>query len=312
MASAAPEISIVIPVYNEEANLEVLFGEIIDTMEQYGRSFEMIAVDDGSTDGSYSILEKLHQNDRRLRVVRLLRNFGQHPATYAGFQQVRGRIVVTIDADLQNPPSEIPKVIDKLEEGYDVVQGWREGRQDHFLRKLASRSVNRLVSYLTGFTIRDVGCALKAFRREAVELLTSSTHSSRYIPAETAWLGLKLGEVKVAHRPRVGGESKYGLVALLRVNFDMIASISTLPIKIIGPVGLIFGLIGIAMSLRVVYVRLIYGDTNAMGTVVAIFFFLAGVQMFSTAVMCEYISRTYTETQRRPYFLIKDTLEDSE
>ncbi len=312
MTVQEPEISIIVPIYNEASNIETLMTEIVTAMESYGRGYEIVAIDDGSSDDSYALLKAQHEEIPCLRVIHLLRNFGQHPATYAGFMHARGQIIVTIDADLQNPPSDIPTVIDKLEEGFDVVQGWRQNRRDNAFRKLASRSVNRLVSYLTGMKIRDIGCALKAFRREAIELLLSSKHKSRYIPAETAWLGLKLAEVPVGHRERTGGESKYGLLALLRVNFDMIASVSTLPIRAIGPVGLLFAFLGFAMSIRVGYVRIVDGDLDRIGSVVAIFFFLAGVQMISTAVMCQYISRIYTEVQRRPCFGVQHIIESDD
>jgi len=312
MNGKSPNISVVIPIYNEEASLDRLYMELTEAMEAYGRSYEVIAVDDGSCDASFSVLSKLHARDSRWRIVRLMRNFGQHPATYAGFERARGAVIVTIDADLQNPPSEIPKVVEKVEEGYDVAQGWRRQRQDHPVRRALSRAINGLVSRLTGIATRDIGCALKAFRREAALHLAANSHLCRYIPAEVAWHGLRVGEVEVAHREREQGESKYGLFALLRVSFDMVASISSLPIRMAAPLGLLFGLGGLLMSARVVYFRLVYGDVNQMGAVVAIILLLAGAQMFATAVICEYISRIYIEVQRRPYYLVRESLEREE
>jgi undecaprenyl-phosphate 4-deoxy-4-formamido-L-arabinose transferase len=310
MASIDPEISIVVPVYNEEANLKPLYAEIVAAMEAYGRPFEVVAVDDGSWDGSFEVLKGLHKNDRRLRVIRLARNFGQNPAIYAAFAQVRGRVVVTIDADLQNPPADIPKLIDKLDEGYDVVQGVREKRRDNLFRRTASRLVNSTVSRLTKMTIRDLGSGMKSYRREVVDRLVRCTHHSRYLPAETAWLGVRMGEVAVSHRDRGAGASKYGVFALLRVNFDMIASISAAPVHLIGMIGVIFSIIGFGMGARILFRRLWFGLTyNDYATVAALFFFLAGIQIVCTSIMCEYVSRIYVEVQARPYYVVGEVLE---
>ena len=310
MSEQAPDISIVVPVFNEEANLRQLFAEIAEAMQGFGRSFEVIAVDDGSRDHSFAVLKALHEEDPRLRVIRLARNFGQNPALYAGFSYVRGGIVDTIDEDLQNPPAEIPKLITALEEGaYDIVQGWREQRRDHLLRRAASRGVNTAVSRLTRMNIRDLGSGMKAYRREVIDRLGLSTHHSRYLPAETAWLGVNVGEVKVAHRNRTAGESKYGLWALLRVNFDMIASISAAPVHLIGVAGGFFSLIGFGMAARILYLRIREGNFNQLATVSALFFILAGVQMICTAIMCEYISRIYVEVQDRPYYIVGTVLD---
>lgn len=309
MSGGDPEISVVVPVYNEAANLPQLHQELVAAMEGMGRSFEIVAVDDGSRDHSFAVLVDLQAQDDRLRVVRLARNFGQNPALYAGFEQARGQIVVTIDADLQNPPAEIPKLIEKLGDGFDVVQGWREQRQDNAVRRSASGLVNGAVRRLTKTDIRDLGSGIKAYRREVIERLAMSTHHSRYLPAETAWLGVKVGEVPVAHRPRAAGESKYGLWALFKVNFDMVASISTAPVQLIGLTGACCSLFGFAIALFILYRRVRYGNFNELATVSAIFFILAGVQMLCTSVLCEYISRIYIEVQRRPYFIVSEVRE---
>lgn len=310
MTTVDPEISIVVPVYNEAPNLDMLYAELTQTMEAYGRSYEVVAVDDGSRDQSFEVLRGVHARDSRWRVVKLARNFGQNPAVYAGFEQVRGKVVVTIDADLQNPPSEIPKLVDGLESGaFDVVQGWRMNREDNAFRRAASRAINRLVSRITRVKINDLGSGMKAYRRDIVRQLCLSTHGSRYLPAETAWLGVKVGEVQVAHRSRAAGDSKYGVLALLRVNFDMVTSISSAPIHLIGAMGGIFALIGFAMALRVFYWRFVLGNYNEFAAIAAMFFVLSGVQMICTSIMCEYISRIYNEVQRRPYYIVEETLE---
>lgn len=306
----APEISVLFPVYNEAANLELLYAELIAAMEAFGRSFELFAVDDGSSDGSFEVLRELHKRDPRLRVLRLAKNFGQNPALYAGFARVHGKIVVTIDADLQNPPEDIPKLIIELEAGdYDLVQGWRQQRQDNLFRKAASRGINRIVSRLARVKINDLGSGMKAYRREIVDRMLLSTHHARYIPAETAWLGVRVGEVKVGHRERHAGESKYDLTKLLRLNFDMIASISTAPVQIIGLVGVVFSVIGFLLGLRLVWHVLFGGGGSEAQLVIPLMFFLAGAQMVCTSVLCEYVSRIYTDVQNRPYYIVGETLE---
>jgi undecaprenyl-phosphate 4-deoxy-4-formamido-L-arabinose transferase len=266
-------------------------------------------VDDGSRDGSFAVLRELHGQDPCLRVLRLARNFGQNPALYAGFAHARGRVVVTLDADLQNPPSEIPKLVEKLDEGFDMVQGWRKDRRDSLFRRLASRTINKVVSFLTRVEIHDLGSGLKAYRREVVERMSDARHHCRYIPAETAWHGLSIGEVEVAHRDRAAGETKYGIFALLRVNFDMIASISAAPVHLIGILGALCSLAGFAMAARVLYVRIAVGDINQLGTVLALVFVLNGVTLTCISILCEYISRIYIEVQGRPYFIVGEKLE---
>ena len=305
MSAAQPNISIVVPVYNERDNLETLYTEMTEAMESFGQPYEIIAVDDGSKDGSLELLRAISARDPRLRVVRLARNFGQTPALYAGFEHARGEYVVTIDADLQNPPSEIPILLRKLQEGEDdVVQGWRQQREDSLLRKSCSRLVNLFVTRATGFKVNDLGTGLKAYRRELVEQLCLARHRARYIPAETAWLGARVSEVKVKHRNRGAGESKYSMFHLLRVNFDLVTSISAAPVQVMGLVGFIFAIIGLLTAVRVLYVRFAHGDINQLTTVVALFLVLAGVQILCTSVLCAYISRIFQEVQQRPYYIL--------
>lgn len=313
MAANAPEISVVVPVYNEAPNLATLYAELTLALEAYGHPYEIIAVDDGSRDGSFEILKGFHDKDARVRVLRLARNFGQSPALYAGFDHARGQYVVTIDADLQNPPSEIPPLLEKLREGtYDVVQGWRINREDSLPRRTASRLVNWFVTRSTGMKVNDLGTGLKAYRRDVVEHLSLARHQARYIPAETAWLGVRVGEVKVAHRNRGAGESKYPLFQLLRVNFDLITSISTAPVQAMGFVGILFSLLGFLAALRVFYVRLVHGDVNQLTSVIALFLVLAGVQILCTSVLCAYVSRIYLEVQQRPYYIVGEFIKDPE
>ena len=313
MANDEPEISVVIPVYNEASNLRELFSRTVAALEAFGRRFEVVMVNDGSTDGSLDVLRDLHASDRRVRVVSLVRNFGQTPALYAGFAHVRGKIVASLDADLQNPPEELVKLIEKLEEGYDVVQGWREERQDSILRKVPSKAFNAVVSLLMGARVRDLGCGLKVFRREVIDRMVEFGHHARYLPAEVVWLGANMAEVKVEHHKRAAGRGKYNLFSLLRLNFDMLASISTVPIKVVGVVGWLFSLIGFGMGARILVLRIV--DVNydplagSLATVVALFFLISGVQLIATGLMCEYVGRIFIEVQNKPYYMVKEILE---
>jgi undecaprenyl-phosphate 4-deoxy-4-formamido-L-arabinose transferase len=309
MNDERPAISLVIPVYNEAPNIDELMARCFSTLTAFGRSFEVVAVDDGSSDASVELLLKHRSADPRLRIVRLVRNFGQTPALYAGMANSRGDIVVTIDADLQNPPEEIPNVVKKLEEGYDAVQGWRQMRQDSLWRRTASKSLNFVVSCAIKSKMRDLGCGLKAFRRHVVEQMLALNHHSRYVPAEMVWLGAKTAEVKVQHQPRGSGKSKYSFWQLLHLNFDMLASVTTTPVKAVGLLGILFSVIGFGMSLRIGYMRITLGNYSDLATVSALFFFLAGVQMIAMGLVCEYVSRIYIEVQNRPYYVVKDVIE---
>lgn len=304
-----PEISIVIPVFNEEQNLPELHRRLVATLESLGRTFELVFVDDGSRDGSLALLKGFREGDSRIRIVCLVRNFGQSPALYAGFAHVRGQIVAMLDADLQNPPEELPKLIAKIDEGYDFVSGWRANRRDPFVRTLPSKLLNYLVKKSTNAEFKDVGCCLKAFRREIIDLLTKSTHHSRYLSLDVAWLGVKTAEVEVAHFERNAGQSKYGIYRLIRTGFDLVTGVTAAPLQFFAVLGGVFAFVGFAMAIRVAYWRLMYGASNQFATVTALMFFLCGVQMAATGLMCEYITRIYIEVQNRPYYVVRDVIE---
>jgi undecaprenyl-phosphate 4-deoxy-4-formamido-L-arabinose transferase len=309
MSGSDPEISVVVPVYNEEANLRPLYERLTSTLTQFGRTYEIVAIDDGSRDKSLQLLGELHAQDPRLRVVRLMRNYGQSPALYAGFSRARGRYVVMIDADLQNFPEDIPLLVAKLEEGFDMVSGYRKHRKDGFLRHLFSRSINYVVGRVTKQPLSDYGCSLKAFRRELVDHLGTFTHRCRYLPADAAWVGGAVAEVEVRHEERTHGQSKYGPLKLIQTAFDLLTGITVAPLQFIGVSGFFFAAIGFAMAMRVAYGRIVNGDVLQLESVIALFFFLAGVQMVAIGLMCEYIGRLYVEVQRKPYFIIRDELE---
>lgn len=309
MSSESPRLSVVIPIFNERGTLDELFKRLTDTLAEQPGGYEIIAVDDGSTDGTREALRELHARDSHIRVILLSRNFGQSPALYAGFSRARGQYIAMMDADLQNYPEDIPRLVAKLEEGFDMVSGWRANRKDSLFRTAASKLLNRYINSITRVALNDYGCALKAFRRDLVEHMLALTHRCRYLPVDAAALGGRVAEIEVRHDQRGHGESKYGLLKLIRTAFDLITSITAAPLQFIGLLGWFFALVGFCMSLRVAYVRVTVGDLEHMGTVVAIFFFLSGCQMVATGLMCEYISRIYIEVQAKPYFVVQEELE---
>jgi len=309
MDTVDPVISVVIPVYNEAASLRELYERLVATLESMEKSFEIVMVNDGSQDNSLDILRELRAKDKRLRVIQLTRNFGQSPALYAGFEAVRGAYIVMMDADLQNVPEDIPKLVAKLEEGHDLVSGWRVDRRDNYFRHLASRALNRFIAWSTKIPLHDCGCSLKALRRELVEHMELYSHRCRYLSVDAAMLSGNATEVAVQHNERTQGKSKYPLFKLVRTAFDLLTGITAVPLQIIGLAGWISAGIGFLTAMRVLYVRIVYGNTNEMAAVVAVFFCLAGIQMISTGLMCEYVSRIYVEVQRKPYYIVKEELE---
>lgn len=304
-----PDISLVIPVYNEAPNIDELVDRSFATLEKIGRSFEVVTVDDGSTDGSCDLLLKRHQADNRLRIVRLLRNFGQTPAIYAGMAHSRGEVVVLIDADLQNPPEEIIKLLEKIDEGYDVVQGWRTDRKDSPLRIIPSRMLNAFISKTINAKVHDLGCGLKAFRRDTVERMNLFQHKARYLPAEMFWLGVNIAEVKVEHNERRRGKSKYNALSLAKLCFDIVTGLSMAPVRLVAFAGWALILAGILLGL-LAGVGTAFGRAPGTPAIVsALVLGVGGIQVLAIGVVCEYVSRIYIETQRRPYYLVKDVIE---
>ncbi len=306
MDSTTPEISIVVPIYNEEATIERLIERMTTAMTAFGRPYEIIAVDDGSRDKSALMLKDISARDPRVRLIRLSRNFGQSPALYAGFSKVRGKYGVMIDADLQNFPEDIPLLIRKLEEGYDMVNGWRAERRDSLPRMLFSRMLNWYIQRITKVPLHDYGCALKAFRRSLIDQMGDFTHRCRYLPVDMAYLGGRIAEVRVQHAERKDGVSKYDAFKLIRTAFDLITSITSEPLQYIGLMGWLFAFVGFGMGIRVASIRIMRGDLLQLESIVALFFVIAGVQLVATGLMCEYISRLYVEVQRKPYFVIAE------
>ncbi|MBI3932436.1 MAG: glycosyltransferase family 2 protein [Acidobacteria bacterium] len=312
-ASPGPAVSVIIPLYNECENLEDLHRELTSALEPMGRPYEIILVDDGSTDGTLDRLLALESRDPRVRVLRLRRNFGQTAAFSAGFDHARGDVVVTSDGDLQNDPADIPRLVAKLEEGYDMVCGWRRERKDPLSKRLPSFFANRLISRATGVRLHDYGCSLKAMRAEVVKNLRLYGEMHRFIPAVASWMGVTLAEVPVHHRPRMRGRSKYGLGRTVRVLLDLftvkfLLAYGTRPAHFFGLVGLGLGGAGFAILLYLSYVKL-FEDTAIGGRpllLLGALLFLTGLIFVSVGLMAEVLVRIYHESQGKPIYVVKE------
>jgi glycosyltransferase involved in cell wall biosynthesis len=307
------DISVIAPYYNERDNLEQLYGEIVAALEPTGKSFEIVIVDDGSIDGSAERLRELAAKDGRVKVVEFMRNFGQTAAMSAGFAYARGKVYVAIDADNQNDPADIPRLLAKMDEGYDVVSGWRRKRKDKFLtRRFPSIVANKLLSSVTGVKLKDYGCSLKAYRAEYIDAIDLYGEMHRFIPAYAHMVGAKVAEIEVNHRPRTQGKSKYGLSRILKVVMDLITvkfltSYAKKPGYLFGGLGMVACLLGIASGVEVVVEKFVagtYAHKNPF-LLLAIFLFLIGVQLILMGLIAELLVRTYHESQNKPIYLVR-------
>ena len=313
----SPEISLVIPIYNEAPNLDALYGEITAALEPWGRSYEVLLIDDGSRDGSLEILRRLQASDPRLRVIRFRRNFGQTAAFAAGFAHARGRVIITSDGDLQNDPKDIPMLVERLEEGADIVCGWRRDRKDRFLtRRVPSMIANALISRATGVQLHDYGCSLKAFRAEVVKPLRLYGEMHRFIPAIASEQGVVVEEVVVNHRARRAGTSKYGLGRTIRVILDLLTvkfllNYATRPLQIFGLVGLSMGGLGGLIMVYLGWVRLIERQAIADRPLLlfGILLVSSGLQLLTIGLLAELQARTYHESQDKPTYAIRELIE---
>lgn len=315
-----PQLSIILPIFNEEESLPHLLEELTPALEATGCTFEIICVDDGSRDNSFAELKKLREQDDRVRIVRFRRNFGQTAAFAAGFDRARGEIVITMDADLQNDPADIPKLLAKIDDGYDVVSGWRvkrwrEGFKVFLTRKIPSATANWLISTGTGVPLHDYGCALKAYRTEVVKSINLYGDLHRFIPAIASYYGVTVAEVPVNYRSRQFGRSKYGIGRITKVLLDLLTvrfllSYSTRPIQIFGMMGLGSLGLGVILGIYLSFLKLMYGTALAERPLLllAILLVMIGVQFITMGLLAEMIARTYHESQNKPIYTVREEL----
>jgi len=312
----SPEISIFLPVYNEEPNLLPLHAKLDEALKALGRSAEIVYVDDGSTDGSLSILRNIAQLDPRVRVVALRRNYGQTAAMAAGIDAAAGDVLIPMDADLQNDPADIARLLSKLDEGYDVVSGWRKNRKDKMItRKIPSMIANRLISWIGGVPLHDYGCSLKAYRRESLQDVRLYGEMHRFIPIYAAWAGARVTEIPVEHHARTMGKSKYGLSRTIKVVFDLMtikfmASYQTKPIYVFGSFGMLAFAISILSGLYALFLK-IFHKADFVQTplpILCIVMFAVGVQFLLMGLLAEMLVRTYHESQAKAIYSVRERL----
>jgi len=301
-------ISVVIPVYNEEASLPRLMERLRPVMQQMGKAFEIILVDDGSRDRSLPILKSFLIYPE-VRVVELTRNYGQHAAIFSGFSIIRGDIVITLDADLQNPPEEIPNLVRVMVEGdYDVVGTIRKERKDSVFRTLPSRLINKVARRITKVSMSDWGCMLRAYRKNIVDRMVTCHEHSTFIPALATYFSKRVTEIEVVHEARQAGESHYSMRKLINLQFDLVSSFSDFPLKFIMYAGLAVAFLGVSFGIVLGAARILYGAqwaAEGVFTLFAILFTFVGFQFFALGVMGEYIGRIYREVRKRPEYMIE-------
>ena len=315
-ANTAPEISVFLPVFNEEPNLRPLHDKLDQALKALNRSAEIVYVDDGSTDGSLKILRELAQQDPRVRVVALRRNYGQTAAMAAGIDAAQGEVLIPMDADLQNDPADITRLLDKLDEGYDVVSGWRKDRKDKMVsRKIPSMLANRLISWIGGVPLHDYGCSLKAYRRESLQDVRLYGEMHRFIPIYASWAGARVTEIPVEHHARTMGKSKYGIERTLKVVFDLMtikfmASYQTKPIYVFGSFGMLAFAISFLAGLYAVFLK-VFHRADFVQTplpILTIVMFAVGIQFVLMGLLAEMLVRTYHESQAKPIYAVRERL----
>lgn len=316
MDEPQPRLSIIVPVYNEKANLEDLYQGLTGVLQGLGVDYEILFIDDGSNDGGTRILADLAERDEHVLVLLFVRNFGQTAALSAGFDHARGEIIIPMDADLQNDPADIPQILDKLDEGYDVVSCWRKDRQDPWLtRVLPSRVANRIISWISGVRLRDYGCTLKGYRSEFLQHIRLYGEMHRFIPVYASWTGAKVTEIPVRHHPRRHGRSKYGLLRTIKVPLDLmtvkfLVTYSTKPMYLFGGLGLVSILFGWLLSALALYQKFLQDvkvHRNPL-LLLSVFLCIVGIQFILFGLVAELIIRTYHESQGKPTYILSRTI----
>ncbi|MCL4376991.1 MAG: glycosyltransferase family 2 protein [Actinobacteria bacterium] len=311
------DLSIVIPVYNEEESIEPLYKSLELALSNLGKSYEVILIDDGSRDNTYRELLEIHEKNKNFKIIKFRRNFGQTAAMRAGFEYASGRIVVTLDADLQNDPEDIPKLISKMEEGFDIVSGWRINRQDKMVsRRFPSLVANKLISSLFGVPLHDYGCTLKAYKKEILDNIELYGEMHRYIPAIASWMGIKVAEIPVNHRARKFGKAKYGLSRTIRVMLDIITikfllTYSKKPMQIFGLLGIFTSFVGLVLTIYMIIMRLFFNTPLSERPlfILSIFMIFIGVQLITMGLLGEIMMRTYHEGTDKSTYVIKEIVD---
>jgi glycosyltransferase involved in cell wall biosynthesis len=312
-------LSVVIPVYNEEENVRLLHEGLRNALEPLNQEYELLFIDDGSTDRTLSLLEEIQSQDSKVVVLSLRRNFGQTAAFAAGFDFARGDVIVTMDGDLQNDPLDIPKLLESIKE-HDLVSGWRKKRQDPFFsRRLPSMMANWLISKVTGVKLHDYGCSLKAYRRDVIKNLKLYGEMHRFIPAVASWYGVRVAEVETVHHPRLRGKSKYGISRTIKVVLDLITvkflqSFSTKPIQFFGPIGMLGEILGFLILLYLSADKLLFG--KAIGgrplLLLGALLMIVGIQLIGMGLLGEMLVRIYHESQKKPIYFLKNLKRDKD
>jgi undecaprenyl-phosphate 4-deoxy-4-formamido-L-arabinose transferase len=306
-----PDFSIVIPVFNEEACLAELLERVLATCRPLGRSFELVLIDDGSSDRSAELISVAAQAESEVVAVLLNRNYGQHAAVFAGLCQSRGEVVITLDADLQNPPEEIPNLLRETDAGADVVGTVRQNRQDSWFRRKASSLVNWMVRQTTGVMMQDYGCMLRAYRRPIIEAMQQCQERSTFIPILANSFARTTAEIPVQHAERQAGESKYGLWKLISLQFDLLTSMSTFPLRLLSVLGIVIAASGIGFGLLLILLRVVFGAAwagNGVFTLFAVLFVFIGAQFVGLGLLGEYIGRIYNDVRARPRYFVQQVV----
>jgi len=309
-------LSIVIPIYNEKESIGELYEKLNKALSRMNLKYEVLLIDDGSVDGTFNELLKVHRKNKLFKIIRFRKNFGQTSAISAGFSYAEGEVVITLDADLQNDPQDIPVLLEKLNEGYDIVSGWRKNRKDKAVtRRFPSIIANKIISKLTGVHLHDYGCTLKVYKKEVVKNINLYGEMHRYIPAIASWMGVKVAEVPVMHHSRRHGKSKYGVSRTIKVILDIITlkfllSYSQSPIQMFGLLGLFSGMIGFIMTAYLIIMRLFFNQPLADRPlfILSIFMIFIGVQLITIGLLAEVLIRVYHKVQDRSTYVIKDII----
>jgi len=313
---SAVDLSVVIPIYNERESMGKLYENLNEALSKMNLKYEVLLIDDGSIDGTFNELLKIHRKNKLFKIIRFRKNFGQTSAISAGFNYAEGEVVITLDADLQNDPRDIPVLLNKMNEGYDIVSGWRKNRKDRAVtRRFPSIVANKIISKLTGVRLHDYGCTLKAYRKEVVKNINLYGEMHRYIPAIASWMGVKVTEVPVIHHSRKYGKSKYGVSRTIKVILDIITvkfllSYSQSPIQMFGLLGLFSGIVGFIVTAYLIIMRLFFNQPLADRPlfILSIFMIFIGVQLITIGLLAEVLIRVYHKVQDRNTYVIKDII----